>query len=264
MPDRIPAPRTLLSRFAAIPRAALMPLFGPLLAPFLDRSDRSSLPTLEENRRLFLDLDQNRPLEEYEFAVVDTELTGLSPRNDEIVSIGAVLVRGMRIVPDETYFTLVRPRMDLPKLSTLIHHITPGEVAKAPTLEDALPDFVDFCQGRLIVGHHIGLDMSFLNRALRRIYGAGLNTPCLDTMRLAQAYEENLWEGFYDQFNMKVSYHLPDLAEAFGLPAFKAHHALMDALQAAYLFLFLARKLTKGNIHTLKDLHAAAKPRRFL
>ena len=83
-------------------------------------------------------------------------------------------------------------------------------------------------------------------------------------MRLAQAYEEALWEGFYDQFDMKVSYHLPDLAEAFGLPAFQAHHALSDAFQTAYLFLFLARKLTKGNIRTLKDLHAAAKPRRFL
>jgi DNA polymerase-3 subunit epsilon len=263
MPGKTP-PKSLAARLTDLPRAALMALFGPLLGPFLDRSDKASLESLEESRRIFRRLNQDRPLEEYEFVAVDTELTGLSLRNDEIVSIGAVVIREMRIQPEETYFTLIRPDMDLPKLSTLIHQITPGEVADAPTLEEALPKFVEFCKGRLIVGHHVGLDISFLNRALRRIYGAGLNSPCLDTMRLAQAYEEALWEGFYDQFDMKVSYHLPDLAEAFGLPAFKAHHALSDAFQTAYLFLFLARKLTKGNIRTLKDLHAAAKPRRFL
>ncbi|MEF2146320.1 MAG: 3'-5' exonuclease [Desulfovibrionaceae bacterium] len=254
----------LLRRTQNLLGTALSPLFGPLLGPLFDPPGRITLPALAQSRDHFRHFDQGLCLEEYEFAVVDTELTGLSPRSDEIVSIGAVLIRNMRIEPEERFFTLVRPRMDLPKLSTLIHHITPSEVAEAPSLAEALPAFVEFCRGRLIVGHHVGLDMGFLNKALRKHFGAGLNTPCLDTMRLAQAYEEELWEGFYDQFNRKLSYHLPDLADAFGLPRFPDHHALMDAMQAAYLFLYLARKLRKGRIETLKDLHLAAKPRRFL
>lgn len=246
------------------------PLFGPLTAPLLDRDGPARLPELQRLREHFQTLNQDRPLTEYEFTVLDTELTGFSPRRDEIVSVGAVRIRNLRIDPNQTFFTLVRPRMDLPRLSTLVHHITPGEVVRAPRLEEILPDLVEFCGTSLLVGHHVGLDMSFLNRALRREYGAGFNTPCLDTMQLARAYEQRLWEGFYDQFNMKVSYHLPDLAEAFGLPAFTAHHALADALQTAYLFLYLARKLfamgQAGPRRTpsLRDLHRAAKPRRFV
>lgn len=224
----------------------------------------TDLPQLLQMRKHFRNLDQKRSLADYTFCVVDTELTGLSPRRDEIVSIGAVRIRGLRIAPKDTFFTLVQPRMDLPKRSTLVHRITPTEVAHAPRLRTVLPRFIDFCDNSLIVGHHVGLDMSFLNRALKRIHGLPLNTPCLDTMRLARAYEEQLWEGFYDQFKMNVSYHLPDLAEAFGLPAFTAHHALADAFQTAYLFLFLVRKLSGGRLKTLQDLHNAAKPRRFL
>ena len=46
-------------------------------------------------------LSQNKALEAYDFVVVDTELTGMRPRRDEIVSIGAVRIKNMRIVPHE-------------------------------------------------------------------------------------------------------------------------------------------------------------------
>ena len=88
----------------------------------------SSLPALDENNRLCRKLDQTRPLEEYVYTVLDTELTGLSARKEEIVSIGAVRVRGLAIVPGESFSILVRPSIPLPKTSTLIHRITPEAI----------------------------------------------------------------------------------------------------------------------------------------
>lgn len=223
-----------------------------------------TIPELQRNHELFRELDQTRPLEEYVFTVVDTELTGLNPREDEIVSIGAVRIKNMRIDPSDGYSVLVRPDIDLPKLTTLIHRIGPEAVENAPRLKDVLPGFIDWLGDTLMVGHHVGLDMSFLNRACRMHFEAGLKTPCLDTMRMAQAFQEEQWSHRDDAFSLKISYNLGNLAQSYGLPRLPEHDAMADALQAAHLFLFLARKLRKGRVSTLKDLHQAAKPRRFV
>jgi len=213
-----------------------------------------ALPVLEENNRLCRALDQGRPLHDYAFTVLDTELTGLSSRREEIVSIGAVRVRGLSIAPGESFSSLVRPEIPLPKTSTLIHRITPGDVSGAPPLAAVLPGLIEFCRGTLIVGHHIGLDMSFLNRACRKHFGRPMTNPCLDTMRMAMLWRERRTPGHYERFNLSISYVLTDLAREFDLPRFTAHEALGDALQTAYLFVYLARKLAARSPLTLKEL----------
>ncbi len=218
-------------------------------------------PLLRRNNEFFRSFDQSQPLDNYEFAVIDTELTGLIPGQDEIVSIGAVRIKGLKLYPSDAFYALVRPRMDLPKLSTLIHHITPQEVENAPPLEEVLPGFVEYLGSSLIVAHHVGLDMSFLNRAMKRGFGAPLHNPCLDTLRLAQAYQEELFGSYFDHYNYQISYQLGDLARKHDLPSFSQHNAFSDALQAAYLFLFLVKKLKGGGVRTLKDLHQVGRVR---
>ncbi|NJB68086.1 DNA polymerase-3 subunit epsilon [Desulfobaculum xiamenense] len=219
-------------------------------------------PALAQNRERFASLDQDRPLAEYEFTVLDTELTGLSPRTDEIVSIGAVRIRGLTITAD-SFYTLVAPRGRVPKVATMIHRITPQMLEGAPRLREVFPSLLDFLGDSLIVGHNVGLDMSFLNRASLDILGGRLRTPCVDTMRLAQVYRQERWENYYDQFDSRVSYQLGDLSRSFGLPAFDQHNAFHDAMQTAYLFLFLVKKLRSGGIETLRDLYMAGRSWRW-
>ena len=223
----------------------------------------SNLPSLDENNRLCRELDQNRPLTDYVYTVLDTELTGLSARKEEIVSVGAVRVRGLAIAPGESFSSLVRPNIPLPKVSTLIHRITPEAIALAPPLEEVLPGLVEFCKGTLIVGHHIGLDMSFLNRACRRHHGQPLANPCLDTMRMAMLWREKRSPSHYERFSLNISYVLTDLAEEFDLPRFTAHDALGDALQTAYLFVYLAKKIARNTPLTLKELFRAGQSWRW-
>jgi DNA polymerase-3 subunit epsilon len=216
-------------------------------------------PLLVANRERFQAFDTGVALEECVFTVLDTELTGLDPRHEEIVSIGAVRVRGLRIMPGETFSVLVRPRKDLPKQSTLIHRITPQQVRDRPRLRHVLPEFLDFVGSSLIVGHHVGLDMAFLNRALDGVYGHKLENPCLDTLRMAQIHRAEHWENYYDRYALNVSYALSDLADEWGLPRFPAHNALFDAMQTAYLFLYLIRKIKGGGLVTLNDLYRAGR-----
>lgn len=222
-----------------------------------------NLPVLEENNRLCRALDQTRFLEDYVYTVLDTELTGLSARKEEIVSIGAVRVRGLAIVPGESVSVLVRPSIPLPKTSTLIHRITPEAIAEAPTLVEVLPELIEFCKGTLIVGHHVGLDMGFLNRACKRNYGHPLANPCLDTMRMAMLWREKRTPAHYEQYNLNISYVLTDLAQEFELPRFTAHEALGDALQTAYLFIYLAKKIAGNSPLTLRELFRAGQSWRW-
>ena len=232
-------------------------LFGPLFWG-TPREER-----LRVNHEMFRRLDQEKPLAEYSFVVLDTELTGMNARQDEIVSIGAVHIEDFCVQPRDSFYTLIQPKDPMPKKSTLIHRITPDEVKNAPRLREVLPDLLDFLNDSLIVGHHIGLDMSFLNPAVRRVFGAELISPCLDTMRLAQAYEAEMWENYYDRYQLDVSFNLRDLAKRFGLPVFPQHNALQDALQTAYLFLFLVKKLNKGGVATLNDLYQVGRSWRW-
>ncbi|MCA1945159.1 MAG: 3'-5' exonuclease [Desulfovibrio sp.] len=233
--------------------------------PFLQRlfGERHTHPAILANNAIFRSLDQNRPIEEYDFVVLDTELTGFSVAEDAIVSIGAVRIRGMRLNPADSFFAMVDPGRPLPKASTLVHRITPQAVEGRPRLQEVLPALVEYCNGSLIVGHHIGLDMRFLNHACSRYLGGTLATPCLDTLKLAQVYEAEQWENYYDRYQSNVSYQLGDLAVRYGLPLFDRHDALQDAMQTAYLFLYLVRSLRQGGIATLKDLYLSGRSWRF-
>jgi len=229
-----------------------------------EKFSRTQHPSFIRNRDYFTEIDQNRPIDSYEFVVYDTELTGLNPRKDEIVSIGAVRIRNLQILVGETFHTYLKPQRNLPKNSTLIHRITPQQIENSPALEEILPEFVDFCGQAFLVGHYVGLDTSFINRSAKKMFGSGLHNPCLDTMRLAQAYREMTWENYHDRFRMNVSFNLADLGKEYSLPPFTRHDAFEDAMQTAYLFVYLVKKMRAQGIITLKDLFIAGQRWRWI
>ncbi|TBV83399.1 MAG: 3'-5' exonuclease [Desulfobulbaceae bacterium] len=211
-------------------------------------------PTFAENWRYFKELSLNKPLADYEFIVFDTELTGLE-RHDEIVSIGAVRIRNLQIMVGDTFYVKVKPQKKLPKKTTLIHRITPQEIENAPPLSTVLPKFIAYCGKSLLVGHYIGLDIAYLNQAYRHHYGAPVSNFCLDTMRMAQTYTEMQWQLHLDhlQTEASASYSLAALNTRYKLPEFTHHNAYEDALQTAYLFIFLVKKMKPKGVISLRD-----------
>ena len=230
--------REFLSRLAG--------LFGGPSAPMHEAMHR--------NAEACAALDQSAPLAEQDFVVLDTELSDLDRRTGEILSIGAVRIREFTLRPGERFSTLARPERAMATGSTLIHRLTPERLMAAPPLAEVLPGFVDWCGGAVLVGHYIDLDMGFVNRETRRLMGRDMANPCVDTLRMAQAYEERRDGAYLGAHLDTLSYSLTALSARHGLPDFPRHDALADAMQTAYLFLFLARKIRGGSIATLKDL----------
>lgn len=198
-------------------------------------------------------------MEAYEFVVLDTELTGFNPRQHEIVSIGAVRIRDLMIAVGDNFFSYVKPLKTIPKDSTLVHHITASQIENAPHLSQVLPDFIEFCGGAVLIGHFIQLDLAFLKRATKRLLGGSIRNPSLDTMQLTLAYETS--EQTVHEYGRypRQSLNLTHIARGYSLPLFSKHDALEDALQTAYLFLFLTRRLKNYGFKTLKDMERACR-----
>uniref|UniRef100_I2Q396 Exonuclease, DNA polymerase III, epsilon subunit family n=1 Tax=Desulfovibrio sp. U5L TaxID=596152 RepID=I2Q396_9BACT len=226
-------------------------------------ADKDPAPALAAHWRAQAGRDPAALLADLEFVAVDTELTGFDPRRHALVSIGAVRLRGLSILPGEAFYTLVRPPAEVPRDATLVHRLTGAALADAPPVAEALAAFLDFLGPAVVVGHHVDLDMGFLNAAARRHMGGELAAPCIDTLRLAMALEEKrltvaAGPGGADGFE-RVDYRLPALCRRYGLPGFAAHDARADALAAAYLFLYLARHGGRARPLTLSGLWRAGR-----
>lgn len=214
---------------------------------------------LKANKEFFAGFDQGRPLNKYTFVVCDTELTGLNKKKDELISIGAVMIRDLQIDLSSIFHRFIRPENLDPTRATLVHRITPEQLESAEPIEAVLPCFVEYIHGSLLVGHHLALDMHFLNKATRQVMGGTLSNPGVDTMRMAQGYNRVLLGHYHEHNPREISYNLDELGRKYGLPSFKPHDALEDALQTAYLFLFLIKKFRKGGLVTLKDIFQAGR-----
>ncbi|MBL0378546.1 MAG: 3'-5' exonuclease [Desulfofustis sp. PB-SRB1] len=192
------------------------------------------------------------------FTVLDTELTGLNRKKDEIVAIGAVKIRNFQIEIGRHFHSYIRPRRLDPTTATLVHRITPEQLRQAPPLESVLPGFFSFVGDDIIVGHFIGMDMDFISRAAKSMRLATPANHLVDTMRLAAIYKK-LVLGRYHESSSSASgeFNLRRLTKEFDIPSFNAHDALEDALQTAYLFLFLCKKVATRGVVTLADYRRA-------
>jgi DNA polymerase-3 subunit epsilon len=187
------------------------------------------------------------PLKELEVIVFDLETTGFYPKNgDEIISIGAVAVKGKEVLEQESFYTLVNPKRKIPKHIVELTGITDEQVHDAPELIKVLGKFLEFINKRLLVAHASSHDKQFLNAALWKTSRIQLTHRVLDTILIAK------W-----LYPKQKSYDLDTLLNMYDIPVTVRHHALEDAKMTAILWTrFIEQILDDKQITTLGDLYA--------
>jgi DNA polymerase-3 subunit epsilon len=199
-------------------------------------------------------------IESGDYVVLDTELTGLNPKKDSIVSIGAVRMKGGRIDLGNIFYRLINPSSVMRHKSIVIHGITPSEVAEKPLIAGVLSEFMDFCGEDVIVGHFISLDMDFINREARRIYGAPLKNHVVDTCSVHEWIRFNDGDFSRHYGGLAEELNLFSLAKKYSIPFSNAHNAINDAFVTAQLFQRFLSFLPRFGVKTLKDLLRIGKP----
>jgi len=97
------------------------------------------------------------------YVAVDLETTGLNPKTDKIMEIGAIKVVDGQVA--EEFHTMVHPRRQLEEEIVELTGIGDEMLRDAPGIEEIIGQVVAFCEGFPLVGHRIMFDYSFLKRA---------------------------------------------------------------------------------------------------
>ena len=124
-----------------------------------------------------------------EYVSVDVETTGLAPKQDKIIEIGAVRVRDGQIVGSFTSF--VNPGRILPAHITELTGILQEQVDEAETMERVLPAFLEFAGDLPLVGHRILFDYGFLKRAAVNMR-LDFERSGVDTLKLSRQFLSEL------------------------------------------------------------------------
>ena len=158
------------------------------------------------------------------FCAFDTETTGLFPKQDRIIELGAVKFDKAGVL--DTFNTLVNPQIPLPPVCAQVSHITDEMVRDAPTIDAVLPDFLRFADGCILVAHNALFDIKFTDEELKRCGLLTLTHQAIDTLSLSRwAYPAN--------GHWKLQY----LAEQFKIEVKAAHRACDDARVCMEVFL---------------------------
>ena len=205
-------------------------------------------------------VDLALPLEAARYVVMDTELTGLDARKDSIVSVGAVGMQGGRIMLGETFYEMVSPGTAMRSESVVVHGITPSDVADKPAIDIVIEDLLAFCDGAVVVGHFLSLDLGFLNKEMKRLHNTKFPPPVADTLQIHEWMQDHSRgsRGQYDACEENKD--LFSLANKYQIPVSTAHNALMDAFITAQLFQRFLSLLPGLGVRTVKELLRIAKP----
>lgn len=178
------------------------------------------------------------PLCDVPLLAMDVETTGLDPARDGLVSIGLVPMDLQRIHASQARHWILRPRAALADRSVTLHGITHTRVRQAPDLLDVLDDVLATMAGHVMVVHCREIERQFLGGAIHRRLGEDIAFPVIDTMELEARLHRRPrpWLArLLRREAPRVSIRLGDSRQRYGLPRYRPHHAVTDALATAEL-----------------------------
>lgn len=159
------------------------------------------------------------------YVCIDLETTGLNPKTDRIIEIGAVKVVEGRVV--DTFSTYVNPGRKLEERIVELTGIVQEQVDDAPEITQVLPELITFLEDYPLLGHRILFDYSFLKKAAVN-QKLSFEKQGIDTLRIARCFLPEL---------EKRS--LEFLCKHYEIPH-HAHRALADAEATSVLYQKLA------------------------
>lgn len=156
------------------------------------------------------------------YVAFDLETTGLRPKYDKILEIGAV-----KIVCGEvtgTYETFIDCGAEIPERITELTGITQKMVEGSPDTREAVEGFLEFAGDSVLLGHNVLFDYSFMKRSVVNL-GGTFERCGIDTLAISRSCLPKLSGKSLDK-----------MAAYYEIPQTQHHRALDDALTAARLY----------------------------
>ena len=181
-----------------------------------------------------------------DFVVFDLETTGLNPKNDHIIEIGAVKISNRKVI--DSFSTFVHTDRKLPEKIIELTSITDDMLVGQPDIGDALPSFLDFAKGSVLVAHNAKFDVGFIREKAKVLSIENYNPSTLDTLELSKALIKDV-----------KNHRLNTLTKKLGISLLNHHRAVDDANATGQLFIILLNKLREREIYDVSKLNELLK-----
>lgn len=191
---------------------------------------------------------QANSIKDSKFVVFDCETSGLNPKEDRILSMGAVTVLGNTIRVKNNFERYLEQEI-FNRETVAIHGLLKKGNLKKVSEEEAVKEFLMYIEGAILVGHHISFDVACVNYALKRMGLPKLKNKVLDTGILFKKTKHQ----FYADAYSKV-FSLDEVCDELKVHKKDRHTASGDAYITAIVFFKILGRLNRNNTSTLKDL----------
>jgi len=170
---------------------------------------------------------------EDEVVVFDCETTGLNPKVDEIISIGAVKVKGNKILTDQAIHIYIKQENEISHESITIHQIRNCDLKDAIPLNEAIEKFLYYIGNKTLVGYYLEFDVAMINKYIKPMFGITLSNKKEEVSAIY--YDKKIATIPQGHIDLRFDTILEDLS----LPKLQAHDALNDAVMTAMMYLKL-------------------------
>jgi len=170
-----------------------------------------------------------------EYVVFDTETTGLNPRKDDILSIGAVKIKDNKILTSQTFEVFIKNTKEISSKSIEIHQIRPCDLENAKNIDVAIKEFLEFIGSRPLVGYYLEFDIAMINKYIKPMLGINLPNKKIEVSEIY--FDKTI--ALIPQGNIDLRF--DTILKKCGVPDMGAHNAVNDAIMTAMIYL----KLTK-------------------
>lgn len=158
------------------------------------------------------------------YVAIDLETTGLSPKIDKIIEVGAVKVIDGVVV--DKLSTFINPGRVIDERVVELTGIRNEDVESSSDISEKIKEITDFTEDLPLLGHRILFDFSFLKQAaINR--GINFTKKGIDTLKISRACHNEL-----------PSKRLTDMCMHYGIDLV-AHRALNDSIATHELYLKL-------------------------
>jgi len=170
---------------------------------------------------------------EDEVVVFDTETTGLDVKHDEIISIGAVKVKGNRILISSAMHLHVKCTREISPESIKIHQIRACDMEKGIEIDEAIKRFLHFIGSRPLVGYYLEFDVAMINKWLKKSLGITLPNQLIEISALY--YDKKVGTIHQEHVDLRFD----TLLKVLNIPKLNKHDALNDAIMTAMMYIKL-------------------------
>ena len=177
--------------------------------------------------------DPETPIDEVEFLAVDMETTGLKPKQHQIVSIGWVPISNNRVRLSDAKYVLIKG-VDVGESAT-IHHLRDSDLEEGCGLNEAVGMLTEDLKGKVLLAHFAPIETAFYAHACKKMWGTEPALQVVDTFALERRHMERM-----NTYPRGEDLRLSRVRSRYGLPHYRSHNALTDAIACAELYLAMA------------------------